>query len=117
MALQMKPGILFANADVGWGDHFVFGARAELSLPVTVELTPKVNLITGASIPLSVMIVDGADDFVVLPLLVRLGAEVEATETITPWLLFELGPALSFGGYDGTESEFAFRIWVGSYFN
>ena len=56
----------------------------------------------------------GADDYVVLPLLARLGAEVKATEKITPWLLFELGPAIAFGA--GTDSEFAFRIWVGSAF-
>ena len=116
MAFQVKPGILFANVDTRWDDYFVFGLRGELGLPVTIDLTPEVNLITGASIPFTVMIVDGADDFVILPLLARIGTEVKATERITPWLLFELGPALSFGGYDGTEAEFAFRIWVGSAF-
>jgi hypothetical protein len=101
----------------GWGkDHFVFGLRAELSLPVTIELTEEVNLITGGTIPFSIFIVDDADDYVLLPLLARIGAEVKATETITPWLLFELGPALAFGTPTGTETEFAFRIWVGSSF-
>jgi hypothetical protein len=59
--------------------------------------------------------VEDADDYVVLPLLARIGAEVEATDTITPWLLFELGPSMAFGDF-GTEAEFAFRIWVGSAF-
>jgi hypothetical protein len=85
-----------------------------MSLPVSVELAPKVNLITGGAIPLSVFVVDGASDYVVFPLLARLGAEVKATDKITPWMLFELGPAFKFG--DGTDTEFAFRIWVGSSF-
>jgi len=115
IALQVKPGILFGSLDEGRFDgNFVFGVRGELSVPVTIELTPKVNLITGGAIPLTYMIVDNAPDYFVLPLLARVGAEVQATETITPWLLFELGPAIRFG--DGTDAEFAFRIWVGSSF-
>jgi len=114
IAFQVKPGMLLGSMEAGRADRFVFGLRGEVSLPVTIELTPKVNLITGGAIPLTVMIVDNADDYFVLPLLARLGAEVKATETITPWLLFEMGPAIAFG--DGTEAEFAFRIWVGSAF-
>jgi len=114
IAFQVKPGMLLGSMEAGRGDHFVFGLRGELSVPVTIELTPKVNLITGGAIPLTYMIVDNAPDYFVLPLLARIGAEVQATETITPWLLFELGPAIAFG--DGTEAEFAFRIWVGSSF-
>ena len=114
IAFQVKPGMLLGSMDVGWGDRFVCGMRAELSVPVTVELTPKVNLVTGGAIPLTYMIVDDAPDYFVLPLLARIGAEVQATENITPWLLFELGPAIAFG--DGTDAEFAFRIWVGSSF-
>jgi len=114
IAFQVKPGILLGSLEEGGGDDFVFGMRCELSVPVTIELTPKVNLITGGAIPLTGMIVSGADDYFVLPLLARIGAEVKATEKITPWLLFELGPAIAFG--DGTEAEFAFRIWVGSSF-
>ena len=114
IAFQVKPGILLGSMEAGRADRFVFGLRGEFSLPVTIELTPKVNLITGGAIPLTALFVDDADDYVVLPLLARLGAEVKATDTITPWLLFEMGPALAFG--DGTEAEFAFRIWVGSAF-
>jgi hypothetical protein len=114
IALQVKPGILIGSLDEYRGDHFVFGLRGELSLPVTIELTPEVNLITGGAIPLTGMIVNDAPDYFVLPLLARIGAEVQATETITPWVLFEMGPAIAFG--NGTDAEFAFRIWVGSSF-
>lgn len=116
IAFQVKPGMLFGSAEVGRGDRFVFGLRGELSLPVTIELTRKVNLITGGAIPLTYMVVDDAPDLFVLPLLARIGAEVQATEKITPWLLFELGPAIGFGFEDGTDTEFAFRIWAGSAF-
>ena len=115
IGFQFKPGLLLGSMEAGRDDRFVFGLRGELSVPVTVDLTPKVNLITGGTIPLSFLVIEDADDLVVLPLLARLGAEVKATETITPWLLFEMGPAFAFGDSD-TETEFAFRVWVGSYF-
>jgi len=113
-AFQVKPGILLGSMERGRDDRFVFAFRGEMSLPVSIDLTPKVNLITGGSIPLSVFVVDGAADYVGVPLLARLGAEVRATDKITPWMLFELGPAIRFG--DGTDTEFAFRVWVGSAF-
>jgi len=115
IGFRLAPGFLLGAIDVGHGDdNFVFGLRGEIAVPITVELDPKVNLITGATIPFSVFFVDGSDDYVVLPILARIGAEVKATETITPWLLFELGPGMAFG--DDTEVDFAFRIWVGSAF-
>lgn len=115
IAFQVKPGILLGSMEAGRDDRFVFGVRGEISLPVTIDLTPRVNLITGGTIPFSVLFVDDADDYVVLPLLARIGTEVKATDTITPWFLFELGPALAFGDF-GTEAEFAFRVWIGSAF-
>jgi hypothetical protein len=115
VGLQVKPGMLMGSMEAGREDLFVFGIRNEVSVPVTVDLTPKVNLITGATVPLSYLVIDGAKDPLVLPILARLGAEVQATEKITPWLLFELGPAMAFGDFD-TQTEFAFRIWVGSSF-
>jgi hypothetical protein len=114
-AIQIKPGMLLGSMDAGHDDRFVLGLRGEVGFPVTIDLTPKVNLITGGAIPFSVFFVEDADDYVVLPLLARLGVEVKATDTITPWLLFEMGPGLAFGDF-GTEAEFAFRIWVGSAF-
>jgi hypothetical protein len=96
-------------------DRFVFGLRGEMGVPITVDLHPKVNLITGGTIPFSVFFVEDSDPYVVLPILARIGAEFQATNTITPWLLFELGPGMAFGK-SGAEVEFAFRIWVGSAF-
>lgn len=115
IGFQVKPGMLLGSMEAGRDDRFVFGVRAEVSAPVTVDLTPRVNLITGATIPLTYLVIDDVDDPFVLPILARLGAEVKATEKITPWVLFELGPALAFVDSD-TETEFAFRAWVGSSF-
>jgi hypothetical protein len=89
--------------------------RGEFAFPITIDIHPKVNLITGGTIPFTYLIVDGAKDAFVFPILARIGAEVKATDTITPWLLFELGPAMAFGDFD-TQADFAFRIWVGSAF-
>jgi hypothetical protein len=107
--------MLLGNAKAGRDDRFVFGLRGEMAFPINIDLHPKVNLITGGTIPFSILFVEDADDYVLLPLLARLGAEVKATDTITPWLLFEMGPAMAFGDF-GTEAEFAFRIWIGSAF-
>jgi len=115
IAFQVKPGFLLGSMEGGRDNHFVFGLRSEISLPVSIDLTPKVNLITGGAIPFSVFFVEDRDDYVVVPFLARLGAEWQATESITPWLLFELGPATAFGASD-SETEFAFRVWVGSAF-
>ncbi len=115
LAFQVKPGILLGSLEGGRDNPFTFGLRSEISLPVSIELTPKVNLITGGAIPFSVFFVEDRDDYVVVPFLARLGAEFEATKSITPWLLFELGPATAFGGSD-SDTEFAFRAWVGAAF-
>ena len=115
VAFQVKPGVLIGSME-GWrDDHFVFGMRGEISFPITIDIAPKVNLITGGAIPFTYLIVDDAKDAFVFPILARIGAEVKATDTMTPWLLFELGPAMAFGDFD-TEADFAFRIWAGSAF-
>jgi hypothetical protein len=116
VAFRVTPGFLVGSAEAGRrDDEFVFGLRGEMGVPVTIDLTPKVNLITGGTIPLSFLFVEDSDDLVVLPILARIGAEFQATNSITPWLLFELGPGFAFGDF-GTETEFAFRIRVGSAF-
>jgi len=115
IAFRLAPGLLLGAMEGGRNDdRFVFGLRAEAGVPITVDLHPKVNLITGGTVPFSVFFVDGRDDYVVLPILARIGAEVKATNTITPWMLFELGPTMKFGG--GSEVDFGFRVWVGSFF-
>ena len=115
VAFRLTPGVLIGNMEHGPDDDFVFGLRGEFAVPITIDLHPKVNLITGVTVPFSVFFVEDSDDYVVIPILARIGAEVKATNTVTPWLLFELGPGIAAGDF-GSEVEFAFRIWVGSAF-
>jgi hypothetical protein len=115
VAFRLVPGVLIGGIERRRDDRFVFGLRGEMGVPITVDLHPKVNLITGGTIPFSVFFEEDSDPYVVLPILARIGAEFKATNTITPWLLFELGPGMAFGN-SGVEVEFAFRIWVGSAF-
>lgn len=115
IAFRFTPGVLVGNIEAPGDDLFVFGVRGEFAVPVSIDVHERVNIVTGAAIPVSVYFVEDGDPFVVLPLLGRIGVEVGATERIVPWLLFELGPGLAFGDF-GTEVEFAFRIWVGTTF-
>jgi len=117
VAFRLTPGILFGGVETGRkkDDHFVCGLRGEFAIPITVDLYPSVNLVTGVTMPFSVFFVESEDPFVVIPILARIGAEVKATPTVTPWLLFELGPAIAAGDF-GSDTEFAFRIWAGCAF-
>jgi len=70
-------------------------------------------LITGGTIPATFMFVDnGGDPFVIIPIFGRIGTEIMASKDITPWMLIELGPAIAIGN-GGTNTEFAFRAWLG----
>ena len=111
VALQWSPGILLAATE-GPVDNFVFGVRSELAVPVTFRLHPRVNLVTGGVVPVSVIFVEDADPFVVLPLMGRIGLEVTATREIAPWFLLEIGPGIAFGS-NNTDVELAFRVMIG----
>ncbi|MEW6443875.1 MAG: hypothetical protein AB1640_23265 [bacterium] len=115
VAFRLTPGVLFGSAEERREDDFVFGLRGEFGIPITIDLSPEVNLVTGVMVPFSAFFVDDADDYVVIPILPRIGAELKATNTITPWLLLELGPAIAAGEF-GSDVDFAFRVWVGSTF-
>lgn len=114
VGFRVAPGVLVGETG-GKNERFVFGARAEIGVPVSVDLHPKVNLVTGGVVPATFMWVKGADPFVVIPILGQIGVEVAATPTIAPWLLLQLGPGLAFGDF-GAEVEFAFRVWMGATF-
>lgn len=114
VALRFSPGVLIADAD-GPGDRFVFGARGEFGIPVSIDLHEKVNLITGGAVPATFIKAKNVDPYVVVPILGQIGVEVAATPTIVPWFLLQLGPALAFGDF-GTEIELGMRAWIGSTF-
>ncbi len=111
----LAPGLLLAGSG-GNNDRFVLGVRAELGVPVSINVHPRVNIVTGGTIPLSMIYVQDADPFVVIPLLVRLGVEVKATHKIVPWFIFEPGIGMAFGDF-GSDVDFAFRVWAGCSFH
>ncbi len=112
VAFRLTPGLLLAEIENGPNDRFVFGARGEIAVPVTISLHRRVNLVTGVNFPVSLMFAENQDPVVILPILGRIGVEITATRTLAPWLLLELGPALAFGDFGG-EIEFALRFWLG----
>ncbi len=114
IALQLSPGVLMAATE-GPADRFVFAVRSEIAVPVTVRLHPRVNLITGGVVPVTVVFVEDADPFVTLPLMGRIGAEITATKAIVSWLMLEIGPGIAFGD-GGTDVELAFRVTTGATF-
>ena len=114
-AFRFTPAILIGNC-CGPGDLFVFGIRGELAVPVSIKVHERVNVVTGGTIPLSLFIVeDPGDNFGVIPILIRMGVEVEASPKVAPWFLLEIGPGIGISDGD-TDVDFAFRIWVGTSF-
>lgn len=91
------------------------GIRAELAIPVSIDVHERVSVVTGGAIPLTVMFAEGVDPWGVIPLLVRMGVEINASPKVAPFFLFELGPGIEVGS-GGSDVDFAFRIWVGTAF-
>ena len=111
VAFQFSPGVLLAATE-GPVDRFVFGVRGEVAVPVSISLHQQVNLLTGASVPVTVVFVEKADPFVAVPLMGRIGVEITATRTVVPWFLLELGPGFAFGD-GGVDTELSFRVNLG----
>lgn len=116
VAILAKPGILIGGGD--FDRTFVFGIRAEVGAPVSIDVHERVSVVTGGFVPLTFFIKDGADSGWI-PLLIRMGVEIKANENIAPWFYFDLGPGISFGlgsGSGGSDASFAWRIGAGTAF-
>ena len=113
VAFRFTPGILLAgNRD----DAFTFGVKAEVAAPVSLDVHERVSVITGGTIPFAVYISNqDIGTRGVIPLLFRMGVEIKASEHVSPFFLFELGPGISVG--NGTaDVSFAWRLWAGTSF-
>lgn len=113
VAFRFSPGLMFAEADAS--DSFVLGVRGELAVPISIVLDEKINLVTGVSSPISILFVEDVNDFVILPILARLGVEVDINPNIIGNMLFELGPTIGVGG-GNADVEFGLRFWMGATF-
>lgn len=115
VAFLFKPGAMWGKFEQLGTDLNVFGVRAEVGLPISVDISQEFKLITGVVAPITVMFYEDLDELFVLPILGRIGAEFAATETVTPFAVLELGPTFAFS--DGNnDSDFGFRFMVGASF-
>ena len=119
VALRFAPGVLIGDHDHGrfdrGGDNLLIGLRPELGVLVGIQLSDMVNLITGGVVPFTILIDDhdaGNDVFVVVPLMPRVGVEVQPFEALVPWALLEIGPTVIFGGGD-SDVDAGVRFWLG----
>jgi hypothetical protein len=111
----LTPGALIGSINAPGDDLFVLGIRGQMGVPITIDLDNRFNLITGVVVPFTVLFVEHADDFVIIPILPRIGIEFEASRSITPFLLMELGPTIAIGGGD-TNVELGIRASMGAVF-
>ncbi len=112
LGFRVTPGLLAGSAAVN--SPTVVG-RIELAVPVSVDVNPKVSIVTGGAIPIDLGWVRGSGFGGVIPLLVRLGVEIKASQKTAPFVLIEVGPGIGFGqGRSGVD--LAARIWAGTTF-
>jgi hypothetical protein len=113
-ALLVKPGILIAGNRFG-GDSFTFGIKGEIGLPFTIDVHERVTVVTGGFLPIGGYINNAANSsFGEIPILIRLGVEIDAADNVAPWFFFDLGPGIRFGNVTGTS--FAWRLGAGTAF-
>lgn len=125
VAIRFTPGAMVGGRDRGpyWSpppgvqpDRGVMGGiRAELAVPLSIDVHERVSVVTGATIPFTLMFAEGADPWGIIPVLVRMGVEINAAPKVAPFFLFELGPGI-YVGNGVSDVDFAFRIWVGTSF-
>ena len=109
--LLIKPGILIAGSRA---DQFTFGIKGEVGLPFTIDVHERVTVVTGGFLPMGGYFASGNNSGEI-PILIRLGVEIDAAEKVAPWFFFDLGPGIAFGG-GGSDVGFAWRLGAGTAF-
>lgn len=119
VAFRLAPGLLLGDHDHGrfdrTDDNLVIGMRPEVGVLVGIELSDIVNLVTGGVVPFTILIDDHDTDndvIVVIPLMPRIGVEVQPFEALVPWALLEVGPTVGIGGGE-SDVEAGVRFWLG----
>ena len=115
-AILVKPGVLLAS---NTARTFTFAIKPEVGVPFTIDVHDRVTVVTGGFIPLTFYINNNLPNGGTLPLLIRLGIEIDAGKKVAPWFYFDLGPALNWvtgGPFQGTDAAFAWRIGAGTAF-
>jgi len=125
LGIRFTPGAMVAGSEGGRfqqpapgepsDQRVTGGVRAELAFPVSIDVHDRVSVVTGGTIPLTLMFAKGVDPWGIIPILFRMGVEINAAPKVAPFFLFELGPGIGVGN-GGADVDFAFRIWVGTSF-
>lgn len=112
LGFRVTPGLMMGSAAYKTATVV---SRIELAVPVSVDVNPKLSVVTGGAIPIDLGWVEGTGFVGVIPLLVRLGVEIKASKRTAPFVLIEVGPGIGFGqGRSGVD--LAARIWAGTTF-
>lgn len=112
LGFRVTPGLMAGSAAV---DTAMVMSRIELAVPVSIDVNPKVSIVTGGAIPVDLGWIENVGFFGAIPLLFRLGVEVKAGQRVAPFVLMEVGPGFGFGqGNSGTA--LAARITAGTSF-
>ena len=115
VAFRLTPGALIGENTTPGPDQFILGLRGDFGIPVTIDVNDRINIITGGTVPFTVLFVENGAEAVVIPLLARIGVEFKATERVNPFFMLEVGPTIGHAN-SNTEVELGLRAWVGSVF-
>ncbi|MGD8318089.1 MAG: hypothetical protein PVH21_14710 [Myxococcales bacterium] len=109
LGFRFTPGLMAGSAAPNTA---MVMTRAELAVPVSVDVHPKVSIVTGGVIPVDLGWIEGTGFFGAIPLLVRLGVEIKASDKTAPFILMEVGPGIGFG-QGGSDVTLAARLLGG----
>ncbi len=112
IAILAKPGILISG---NRGDTFTFGIMGEALVPVSIDVHERVSVVVGGAFIIRGYINSDISNFGQIPLLIRMGVEINANENLAPWFFFDLGPGINIGSAV-SGAEFAWRIGFGTAF-
>ena len=112
LGIRFTPGLMAGSAAV---DTPTVVTRAEIAVPVSVDVNPKLSVVTGAAIPIDLGWVRDVGFVGAIPLLVRLGVEIKAGSKVAPFILMEVGPGFGFG-QGSSSTALAARLWAGTTF-
>jgi hypothetical protein len=112
LGIRFTPGLMAGSAAVSTA---IVMTRAEIAVPVSVDVNPKLSVVTGGAIPIDLGWVEDIGFVGAIPLLVRLGVEIKANNKVAPFILMEVGPGIGFG-QGSSDVTLAARIWAGTSF-
>jgi hypothetical protein len=112
LGFRFTPGLMAGSAAVKTATVM---SRMELAVPVTVDVHPKLSVVTGGAIPIDLGWTEGVGFVGAIPLLVRLGVEIKGGDKTAPFVLMEVGPGFGFG-QGNSDFTLAARIWAGTTF-